>query len=1046
MSSLKPTGAEIPQGRAYWRSLEELAETPEFRAVVEREFPSQASELKNVHSRRAFMKVMGASLSLAGMTGCRWPKENILPFAHRPEDRIPGIPVQYATAMEIGGGVQGLLVTSYDGRPIKVEGNPGHPINLGAADMLAQASILEMYDPDRSQAIIRLEGGQRFDAGWDDFLAFAGTHFGDLGSRGGEGLRVLSEESWSPALSMQRRRFLEAFPRARWIDWEPLSREAERAGARLVFGRPLRAQLDLSRAEVIVSLDSDFLADHPAALRNARGFAAGRRAENGRMSRLYAVEPSFTVTGAMADHRYAVPAAAAQIVAGRLAAEVFAALGSDVPATLAPFAGALMRFREHPYQAPFVTQLARDLVQHRGRALVLVGPRQPAEAQALGHLLNLALGAGGGERVVSYTEEMDGPQGEGSPAGVLSGTRNLLGLCREMQAGEVRTLVILGGNPVFNAPADLEFMRALEQVPSRIHLGLYRDETAEACLSGPGGDGDRGNGGVAGAIAWHIPRAHALESWGDLRAWDGTYSVVQPLIAPLYDGKTSIELVATLAGRPAAKGYDLVRESLQSLRGPQLPGDFEALWRTVLANGILGQSAAAPIDPEIRGADLAQALGAYNPAAPALGRDNLEIVFARDPSIYDGRFANNGWLQEAPDPLTRITWDNAALVSPSTAAALGLKMDQVVTLRYRGREVNAPVYVMPGQAPFSVTLALGYGRHTAGRVGTGVGADAYRLRTSEASGFDSGLALAATRRTRNLATTQDHHIIDRVGLREMGHRVAALVREGTLEEYRKDPEFARHEVEHPPLVSLWKEHEYKGHRWGMAIDLNSCIGCGACVVACTAENNIPVVGRERVLEGREMHWLRVDRYFVGDPETPEVAHQPVACVHCENAPCEQVCPVAATMHDSEGLNVMVYNRCIGTRYCSNNCPYKVRRFNFFNYRKGLSLQEKMAYNPEVTVRSRGVMEKCTYCIQRIESVKIAAKNDKRPITDGEITPACAQTCPTQAIVFGDLSDPGSRVAKLHADPRSYGMLAELNTKPRTEYLARLRNPAPEGEL
>jgi len=610
----------------------------------------------------------------------------------------------------------------------------------------------------------------------------------------------------------------------------------------------------------------------------------------------------------------------------------------------------------------------------------------------------------------------------------------------------------LGGNPVLNAPVDLGFGEALGAVPRLIHLGLYQDETVQAGLgNAPAGGSAPGNSGARRADAefWHLPRSHYLESWGDVRSWDGTVSVTQPLIAPLYDGKSPIEILALLAGEPADEGFEIVRTTLRASldRGEfdaskatgGFLGDFESFWRSVLEQGVVPGSADRPANPAINPASLGQALNELDPKLPSFGRDNLEIVFTPDPAVYDGRFANNGWLQEIPRSLTKITWDNAALLSPATAEALGLRADDLVVLKHRGREIKLPVYVMPGQAPFSCTVHLGYGRTAAGRVGTRVGSDVYRLRESAAPHFDGGLTLAGTGRTYKLACTQEHHAIDAIGLKGMRERIGGLVREGTLAEYKSDPHFAQHE-EHPPLVSMWKEHEYQGHRWGMTIDLNSCTGCNACVVACTAENNVPVVGKARILEGREMQWIRIDRYFVGDAESPEVAFEPVACVHCENAPCEQVCPVGATMHDSEGLNVMVYNRCIGTRYCSNNCPFKVRRFNFFNYRKNLSPSERMAFNPEVTVRSRGVMEKCTYCIQRIEAVKIRAKNERRPVGDGEIVPACAQTCPTQAIQFGDLNDPESKVAKLQAHPRSYAMLAELNIKPRTMHLARLRNP------
>ena len=1010
---------EEPVNRRHWRSLNELADTPEFRRLVEREFPSQASELKDSHSRRGFLQLMGASLSLAGMAGCRWPKQNILPFAHRPEDRIPGVPKQYATAMELRGGAQGLLVTSYDGRPIKVEGNPSHPINAGKADLFAQASVLELYDPDRSREVIHSTGGQRFGADWSAFEAFAGAHFSDLKARGGDGLCVLAQPGSSPSLAEMRARLLLGLAGARWFEWEPVSHDTERLGAVLALGRPYRTQASPAAAEVLVSLDSDFLFEHPASLRYAREFAAGRKGENGRMNRLYVIESGYSITGAAADHRHALPSSGIPVVAGILAARVFELLGSSLPADLAGMGDALASFQDHPYTPPFVAKIAADLVGHRGSGLLFAGPRQPAEVHAITHLLNAALGNTG--RTVFYSATATGTaEGENErPTGTIKD------LIERMRSGSVDTLIVLGGNPAFDAPADLDFAGALAKVAHRIHLGLHRDETAQAVL---------GAGRSASGEGWHLPRAHDLESWSDARSWDGTWSVVQPLIAPLYDGRTPAEILAVCANDPVRQGYDIVRRTAAPLAGS---GDFESFWRTALSNGIIGGTEFSKEAAPIQSRSLAAALATYRPTVPPLGRDNLEIVFTPDSGVHDGRYANNGWLQEIPRVLTKITWDNALILGPGTAAALGVKADDLVTLRYRGRELKMPVYVLPGQAPYSATVHLGGGRTAAGRVGKGAGFNVYALRTGEALGFDTGLTVTPTGRVYKLACTQDHHAIDTVGRKGMEQRIGELVRTGTLAEFVKKPDFAKTT---DAVVPLWKQHTYEGHRWGMVIDLSTCVACNACVAACTAENNVPIVGKKRVLQGREMQWIRIDRYFSGDPETAEVSHEPMACVQCENAPCEEVCPVAATMHDSEGLNVQVYNRCIGTRYCSNNCPYKVRRFNFFNYRKGLSPTEKMAYNPEVTVRSRGVMEKCTYCVQRIEAVKIAAKNERRPIRDGEITPACAQTCPTEAIVFGDLSDPGSRVARLREGPRSYGVLGELGVKPRTHHLVRLRNP------
>jgi molybdopterin-containing oxidoreductase family iron-sulfur binding subunit len=599
-----------------------------------------------------------------------------------------------------------------------------------------------------------------------------------------------------------------------------------------------------------------------------------------------------------------------------------------------------------------------------------------------------------------------------------------------LNAGKVDTLIVLGGNPLYTAPADLNFAEAFKKAATRIHLGLYRDETARQC-------------------AWHLPQAHFLESWADARAYDGTYSVVQPLIEPLHGGVSAIELAALLAGIESPKGYDLVRQTFQKIAGP----GWESKWAMTLREGILDKSESPAATPPIV---QQPSKPPAEKAAATPANSQLEIVFCRSAAVYDGRYANNGWLQELPDPMTKLTWDNAALVSPATAAKLGIAHGAVVRLTFGGRTVQMPAYVMPGQAAGSVAVALGYGRTAAGKVGGSkaddvppVGVDVYCLRTTAAMDFGTGLSVEPTGREHRLALTQDHHAIDTVGLSSRAERLGELIREQTLADHKEHPDAVKHAVHHPPLESLWNEHEYGPHRWGMTIDLSKCIGCNACVVACQSENNVPVVGKDRVLAGREMHWIRVDRYFQGEPDNPRSVHQVVACHHCENAPCEQVCPVAATVHSHEGLNDMVYNRCVGTRYCSNNCPYKVRRFNYFNYHKDLEGHEKevlkLIYNPEVTVRSRGVMEKCTYCVQRIQATKIIAKNAGRPIADGEIRTACQQVCPAQAIEFGDLADPASRVAKARAAGRAYEMLAELNVKPRTSYLARIRNPNPELE-
>jgi molybdopterin-containing oxidoreductase family iron-sulfur binding subunit len=1001
-------------GKEYWRSLDELADTPEFRALVENEFPGLSEELLSPRTRRAFLKIMGASLGAAGLASCRWPKELILPFAHRPEGRTPGVPQQYATAMELGGAAIGLLVTSFDGRPIKIEGNPLHPTSRGTATALAQASLLELYDPDRSRQPIRREGAQELVQSWDDFTTFAGSHFASLRAVRGKGLAVLSEESSSASLARLRARFSEVFPEGFWYEWEPVTRDSEREGTALLFGAPYRPHYRLDAADVIVCLDADPIFDHPAALMHARDFAARRRAEDGTMNRLYAVEPMVSLTGAMADHRLAA--------ASRDVATVAANLVLELLALRVPFAGdnralaaELETARGRTPASPMIAAAARDLANSRGKGLVLAGPRQPARVHTLACLANLALGNVG--TTVGFT-----PEPEGARPLHADGIKGLTTAAGE---GRVATLLVLGGNPAYNAPADVGFGAALGRVGTSIHLSGYDDETSHLCR-------------------WHVPRAHYLETWGDVRAWDGTVSVQQPLIEALYGGRSPIELLALVLGEATTNGHEIVR---YTLLGFTKAVDFEVTWRRTLHDGVLPGSARGTVRPQPVSHGPLGLKGEAPNAVPGEGTSGIvEVVFCPDARVHDGRFANNAWLQELSDPLTKITWDNAASLSPATAAAVGVKHGDVIRLKRAGRELEVAAYVMPGQADGTAVLPLGYGRTAAGKVGTGVGFDAYVLRTSDALHFAGAVTVEKTGRSHTLACTHDHYAIDTVGFEERGKRIGALVREGTLAEYLTNPAFARERFEEHVSLPLFNPQKYSGeHQWGMSIDLSVCIGCNACVVACQAENNTPVVGKEQVVRGREMHWIRVDRYFEGPPESPGIVFQPLACQHCENAPCEEVCPVGATLHSDEGLNEQVYNRCVGTRYCSNNCPYKVRRFNFFNYFKSVPEVQKMAFNPNVTVRGRGVMEKCTFCVQRIEAVKIAAGNDRRPIRDGEIVPACAQTCPTQAIVFGDLKDPGSRVSRLHAHQRSYGILGELDTRPRNLYLARLRNPSPGFE-
>jgi len=997
-------------GSEYWRSLDELADTPEFRALLEKEFPGGVETFSNT-SRRHFMKVMGASLALAGLASCRWPKENIMPFARRPAGRTPGATQQFATTYELGGVGSGLLVTSYDGRPIKVEGNPGHPQNRGATTAIEQALLLEMYDPDRSRQVRHRAAGRERAASWSEVA----TALEAARANGGAGLRILAEASSSESLNLTRKKLLTALPAARWCEYEPISRDQERDGARLAFGRPYRSRLALDRAAVVVALDADPLGEHPAALKHARDFATGRgveaaHPERSHPGRLHVVEPTYTLTGGMADHRYVaaagdIPAFAAQLTRAVIRKAEFHGLTVAMGTALDALAG-------RAPQAGWIDAVAADLVAYPGKGLVVVGPRQPTAVHALAHWLNAALENAG--KTVDYVPEPDADRPGHTDA--------LRALATEMSDGKVDTLVILGGNPVFDAPADLDFTAALARVKTGVHLSLHDNETSARCT-------------------WSLPRAHVFESWGDARAWDGTWSLTQPLIAPLWGGRTPSELLSMLLGENRS-AYELTREAFRAVHGAS---GLESAWRRALHDGVVPGSAPAGekvvADEERTAGALLRLTEIPQPAADV----RFEVLFAPDPKLHDGRFANNGWLQELPEPVTKITWDNAALIAPEAAARLRVtRPGEMIRIDHGGRTCVLPAFIQPGQADRTVVVWLGQGRSRGGRVLTGVGFDTYRLRGSDAMHVAQGASVAKEGGLHRLATTQDHHAMDtRVGRRETDQRAGALVREASLEHYRKHPDFAKHGGPHVPEVALWQERKYdEGHRWGMAIDLNVCTGCSACVVACQAENNIPVVGKDEVARGREMHWIRIDRYYKGEPDAPKsMAAQPVPCMQCENAPCEQVCPVAATVHSAEGLNDMVYNRCIGTRYCSNNCPFKVRRFNWFLNHKDQTRVEEMRHNPDVTLRARGVMEKCTYCVQRINAVKIQAKNDRRTVEDGEITPACAQVCPTRAITFGDLNDAKSRVAKLHADPRCYGLLDEYKVLPRTRYLARIKNPA-----
>jgi molybdopterin-containing oxidoreductase family iron-sulfur binding subunit len=974
-------------GRGLWRSLDELAESPEFEAILKREFPEQASEWHAGLDRRRFLQLAGASLGLAGLGACtRQPVEAIVPYVRQPEEIIPGRPLFYATAMSLGGYALGLLAESHEGRPTKLEGNPMHPASLGATDVFAQAAILGLYDPDRSQLLTEL-GEVRT---WNAFVASLQGRLAAQGALHGEGIRILTETVTSPTLAAQIAALRARYPKARWHQWEPVNRDLVRLAARAAFGEWVETRYELGAADVIVALDADFVVSGPGAVRYARQFADGRRVrrEQQAMSRLYVVESSPTAAGTLADHRLPLRASRVPAFAAALAAEL------GVPGVLDPGPALGEEVRR------LVRAAAGDLRAHPTRGLVIAGDHCPVEVQVLAHAIHDHLGLAG--HTVVHTDPV-----EVEPVDQGASVRDLVD---DMRGGRVDVLAILGGNPVYNAPGDLRFAEEMQKVPWRAHLSLEEDETSEYCQ-------------------WHVPAAHFLEAWSDARSFDGTITIAQPLIQPLYGGQSSHEILAAFLEDPPRTGHDIVRESWRR-RGPA--ADFEGFWRRSLHDGVVAGTALPPRAVRLRPEAVRAASEA---AARAAAEEGLELVLRPDPAVHDGCFANNGWLQELPRPLSKLTWDNAAHLGPATAGRLGLTTGDLVEITASGASVRLPVWVQPGHAEETITGHLGYGRRRTGGVGRRVGADLYPLRTAAAM-WRAAATVRPTGERIRLATTQEHFSME-------GRN---LVRAATLAALRADPEIIRAMGEPiGPEATLYAGHRYDGRAWGLSIDLSACTGCNACVVACQAENNIPVVGRDQVMRGREMHWLRIDRYYEGPPDSPAIHHQPVMCMHCEQAPCEVVCPVGATSHSSEGLNDMVYNRCVGTRYCSNNCPYKVRRFNFLQYSDETTPSLKLGKNPNVTVRSRGVMEKCTYCVQRINAARIEAEEESRPVRDGDVQTACQQACPTQALVFGDINDPQARVARMRQEPTHYGLLEELNTRPRTTYLAKLNNPNPDLE-
>jgi molybdopterin-containing oxidoreductase family iron-sulfur binding subunit len=1095
---------QAKKGPEFWRSLDELAETPEFEELVHREFPRFAAEWPAGMSRRGFLQLASASLALAGLTGCtKQPLEHIIPYVRQPEQLIPGKPLYFATALTHAGYATGVLAESHQGRPTKIEGNPDHPASLGSTDAYAQAAVLTLYDPERSQAI--LHNGRP--GTWSAFASQVGETMRSLGA--GKGLRILSGTVTSPTLANQIQELLKAHPQARWHRWEPAGAHQTRAAAVRAFGRPLDTRYDFTKAKVILTLGADVLCEGSSGVRYARDFAEGRRvrAHHDAMTRVYAVESVPVGMSTVADHRLQLPPAQVEAFVLALASAVGAGGGSA-----SPLADANAQ--------KWVQEIAKDLQANRGASLVVADEYLSPAAQVLVHGINQALGNAGA--TVFYQEPVE--------VDPVDHVQSLAELVRDMAAGQVQMLVMLDGvNPLHTAPADLPFKDALEKVALRVHHGLYQDETSDHCQ-------------------WHIPAAHELEAWGDARAFDGTVSIQQPLIEPLYGGKPAVELLAAMINPSDSTSYDIVRQywtsrlpgltaglaemakdtsgggSMTTLLGmggafdgaPDIPGGphaapgsgtagaaaapassasavgmatpptaagrlpispaptasttaappvtattvapgasaaFEKAWRETLHAGLIPATAAARATAALNGGAVQQAAAEIQAAttAAAAKPGEITLLLRPDPTIHDGRYASNVWLQELPKPVTKLVWENALILGVRTAERLKLTFHDTIELTVGGRKIAATTWILPGVAPDTAILSLGYGRKRDGKA-QGLGFDAYPLRTSTALWTAPGLGIRALGGQHIVACTQNHHAMRGFIVHEdeesaQQEEARHVVRTGTLAEFQADPDFIKKDRETPPKdETLYPpQYAYKGHAWGMSIDLNVCTGCSACIIACQAENNIPSVGKEQVLARREMHWLRVDRYFAGDFDNPTIHNQPLPCMQCENAPCELVCPVAATSHSDEGLNDMVYNRCVGTRYCSNNCPYKVRRFNFLRYSDKDTPVLELVNNPDVTVRMRGVMEKCTYCVQRIEQAKIQAKVDRQEIPPNWIQTACQQACPTQAIAFGDINNPQAEVTKWKADPLDYGLLEDLNTRPRTTYLAKLRNPNPALE-
>ena len=1005
-------------GKRYWQTIDELADTPEFQDALQREFPQHASEWVDSVSRRGFMKLMGASIALAGLTGCtKQPDEPIYPYVKQPEDLVLGKPIYFATAHPFPMGSVPLLVKTEAYRPIKVDGNPEHPMNHGTTDANTQGTLLGLYDPDRSQRVV-YRGETR---SYANFLAEFTAMLQSKAANGGQGLYFLSATVVSPTLAAQWKSASTKYPKAKWIQYEPVNRDSARVASRQAFGDFYDVQYKLDAADVILSLDADFLSgiQHPGFLKLAADYARRRSLTPGiEMNRLYSVESTPSTTGFKAEHRLRMRASQMEAFSAAIAAAVG---GGSTPASAA--------WTEE--QTAYLNAVAKDLKANAGKCVVIPGEQAAPGVHLAAIALNEKLGNVG--KTVIYTETVN-------PMPTVQ-MEDMKQLVDDLNAGKVDWLIMLDSNPVYNAPVDLNFEKAMGRAKVAVHLGQYPDETAQIC-------------------DWHINGAHYLESWSDVRAYDGTVSIVQPMIDPLYGGKSAHHIIQAMLDNPDISPMEAVQQTWKPVLGGK-GGDADPAWRKALHDGWISNTAFTPKTLS------AKAVAA--PAGPIPDATTMEVIFRPDPNIYDGRYSNLGWMQELPKPITNLSWDNAALMSIQTMAQLHASESDVVEIEYQGRKIKASALVVPGHPDQSITVYLGYGRRNAGRVGTGQGFDAFPIRLSTSQLFAVGATVKKTGETYECAVTKSHYIDHRDAFaRKYGNVEEAeqakpdttphslegreadqrgIVRFATLEEYKQNPHFAASDPEFnapPKSTTLFPVWDYsKGYQWALSIDLNSCVGCNACIVSCYAENNIAVVGKHQVKVGRDMQWIRIDTYFEGDLDKPKAYFQPMTCQQCENAPCEQVCPVGATVHTPEGLNAMVYNRCVGTRYCSNNCPYKVRRFNWLLFSDWDTEVLKLMRNPDVTVRSRGVMEKCTYCVQRISVAKIRADKENRAVRDGEIVTACQQACPTQAITFGNINDKNSRVSKIKEQTRNYTVLADLNTRPRTSYIAGVVNPNPD---